>query len=79
MKERQQLVRPLLPGLEQQVDVVALVDLGDVPDAVRSFVDRNRRVPKRVFCTYTAMLEVRAALGATRRVEAVPPREEARR
>lgn len=54
-------------------DVPVSCAVNDVPDAVRAFVDRNRHVPKRVFCTYTAMLEVRSALGATRRVEAAQP------
>lgn len=41
----------------------------DIADALRSFVVRNRTAPMLIYCTYTAMLEIRACLGATRRVE----------
>ncbi|MDF7664418.1 MurT ligase domain-containing protein [Bifidobacterium sp. ESL0763] len=35
----------------------------DIPAAVRAFVDVDPAVPKHIYCTYTSMLQVRAALG----------------
>jgi hypothetical protein len=43
----------------------------DVADALRRFIQGSEGRPKRIFCTYTAMLAVRRELSKITKVEVV--------
>lgn len=43
----------------------------DLVSALREFIEANRTLPKRIYCTYTAMLALRRELGKITKVEVV--------
>jgi UDP-N-acetylmuramyl tripeptide synthase len=59
-------------GLRLQYDEVKIGTIEpDLITALRGFIDHNSDAPKRIYCTYTAMLALRKELGKITKVEVV--------
>lgn len=59
-------------ALRLQYDEVAISHItSDLPRALRHFINHNKDKPKRIYCTYTAMLALRRELGKITNVEVV--------
>lgn len=59
-------------ALRLQYDEVPISKIEpDLPNALREFIEANRNLPKRIYCTYTAMLTLRRELGKITKVEVV--------
>jgi len=43
----------------------------DIPTALRQFISTNKNMPKRIYCTYTAMLALRRELSKITKVEVI--------
>lgn len=65
-------VRAYDMALRLQYDEVAIGHIErDLPSALRQFIDTNKDTPKRIYCTYTAMLALRKELSKITKVEVV--------
>lgn len=65
-------VRAYDMGLRLQYDEVAITSIEpDLKQALRSFIDANPDMPKRIYCTYTAMLALRRELSTITKLEAI--------
>jgi hypothetical protein len=65
-------VRAYDMALRLKYDDVPVGDvLPDIPDALAKFIAGTGTQPKRIFCTYTAMLAVRRELSKITKVEVV--------
>ena len=53
------------------VDENGLVSIQDLKEALENFLENSQDKPKRVFCSYTAMLEIRRQLEKTADVKKV--------
>lgn len=59
-------------ALRLQYDEVAIADIEpDLPNALRRFIESASDKPKRIYCTYTAMLALRRELAKITKVEVV--------
>jgi UDP-N-acetylmuramyl tripeptide synthase len=59
-------------GLRLQYDEVAFTNIEpELPLALRTFIDTNKNTPKRIYCTYTAMLALRRELSKITKVEVI--------
>lgn len=59
-------------ALRLQYDEVAITHIEpELPIALRQFIEQNKDLPKRIYCTYTAMLALRKELGKITKVEVV--------
>lgn len=59
-------------ALRLQYDEVTIGHIErDLPTALRQFIDNNPSTPKRIYCTYTAMLTLRRELSKITKVEVV--------
>ena len=59
-------------ALRLQYDEVPIADVTtDISAALRRFIVQNKTLPKRIYCTYTAMLAIRKDLRKSTNVEAV--------
>lgn len=59
-------------ALRLQYDEVAIAHIEpELPIALRQFIEQNKDLPKRIYCTYTAMLTLRKELGKITKVEVV--------
>ena len=59
-------------ALRLQYDEVPVTDVNtDLPAALRRFIGQNKTLPKRIYCTYTAMLAIRKDLRKSTNVEVV--------
>lgn len=59
-------------ALRLQYDEVAISHItSDIPRALRHFIDENKDSPKRIYCTYTAMLALRRELSKITEVEVI--------
>lgn len=59
-------------ALRMQYDEVAVSHVTtNIPQALRSFINNNPATPKRIFCTYTAMLSLRKELSKMTEVEVI--------
>jgi len=65
-------IRAFDMALRLQYDEVAVGDVTPyLPDALRSFIEQNPHRPKRIYCTYTAMLALRRELAKITNVETI--------
>lgn len=65
-------VRAYDMALRLQYDEVAVAHIEpELALALRQFIDNNRSLPKRIYCTYTAMLALRRELSKMTKVEVV--------
>ena len=65
-------VRAYDMALRLQYDEVAIGHIErDLPTALRQFISTNKDTPKRIYCTYTAMLALRRELSKITKVEVV--------
>jgi UDP-N-acetylmuramyl tripeptide synthase len=65
-------VRAYDMGLRLQYDEVAFTNIEpELPLALRTFVNTNKDSPKRIYCTYTAMLALRRELSKITKVEVI--------
>jgi UDP-N-acetylmuramyl tripeptide synthase len=59
-------------ALRLQYDEVTISHIEpELPLALRQFIDSNKDIPKRIYCTYTAMLALRKELGKITKVEVI--------
>lgn len=59
-------------ALRLQYDEVPVTDVNtDLPAALRRFIGQNKTLPKRIYCTYTAMLAIRKDLRKSTNVEVI--------
>ncbi len=59
-------------ALRLQYDQVTVKNIEtDLPKALKKFLSSNKQSPKRIYCTYTAMLELRRQLAKLTTVEAI--------
>lgn len=59
-------------GLRLQYDEVAFTNIEpELPLALRAFINANKDTPKRIYCTYTAMLALRRELSKITKVEVI--------
>jgi UDP-N-acetylmuramyl tripeptide synthase len=59
-------------GLRLQYDEIAFTNIEpELPLALRTFIDTNKNAPKRIYCTYTAMLALRRELSKITKVEVI--------
>jgi UDP-N-acetylmuramyl tripeptide synthase len=65
-------VRAYDMGLRLQYDEVAFTNIEpELPLALRTFINTNKDSPKRIYCTYTAMLALRRELSKITKVEVI--------
>lgn len=65
-------VRAYDMAVRLQYDNVSIAHVQpDLPSALREFVSNNPSMPKRIYCTYTAMLALRKELGKMTNVEII--------
>lgn len=65
-------VRAYDMAIRLQYDEVSIVDVDTrLTKALRQFLSTNKDTPKRIFCTYTAMLAIRREIGKITKVEAI--------
>jgi len=65
-------VRAYDMALRLQYDEVVIGHIErDLPFALRQFINTNKDTPKRIYCTYTAMLALRKELGKMTKVEVI--------
>ena len=65
-------VRAYDMALRLQYDEVTIGHIDrDLSSALRQFIDNNKDSPKRIYCTYTAMLALRKELSKITKVEVV--------
>jgi UDP-N-acetylmuramyl tripeptide synthase len=59
-------------ALRLQYDEVAIAHIEpELPLALRQFIENNRDMPKRIYCTYTAMIALRKELSKITKVEVI--------
>ena len=65
-------VRAYDMALRLQYDEVPIVDVNTkLTNALREFISSHPTQPKRIFCTYTAMLALRRELAKTEKLEPI--------